>query len=176
MIAVVAALSTAEASELAKPWGAELDVVQPFYPTVHILRPKVTRTLWGAPGEARGDLIAGVYLRPHIAHDVLYTIDEYLAVVGYRQYVWRGLHVEGMLDSGVAWGTNRLDQRDYFTPSVFVDLNAGYRFTLFDTDAVAPYVAVQGGVLLSAGVADIGPRNGKPDNFPQAMLLVGTAF
>lgn len=38
------------------------------------------------------------------------------------------------------------------------------------------YLALQAGVLFSAGVADIGPRGGEPDWFPQADLQAGLSF
>ena len=178
---VTAARDVAEPSHR---FGAEIDVVQPFIPTVHIIRPKLTWTTWGDSGELRGDLILGLFIRPHIPHDVVETIDEYMGTVGYRQYFWRGLHVETMLSAGVAWGTNKFDGKDYTTATLFMDANAGYRFGFFEPggfsydgdESVGFYVAAQGGIIFSLGVADIGPRNGKPDYFAQGSLLVGLSF
>ncbi len=174
-----------EAPEAAShPWSVEIDAVQPFFPTVHIIRPKVTRTLWGSVRELRGDLVIGGWIRPHVAHDVVHYIDEYMGSVGYRQYFWRGLHVETILSAGVAWGTNQFDGKFYRTPTLFLDVNVGYRFGFYEAGGIVEghggtigfFVAPQAGVLTSLGVADIGPRNGKPDVFPQGTLLLGASF
>ncbi|MEZ4361523.1 MAG: hypothetical protein R3B48_15155 [Kofleriaceae bacterium] len=160
-----------------RAYGLELDVVQPFVPTVHIIKPKLSVHLWGDAHDRRGELIVGLYLRPHIEHDVVETIDEYMLVAGYRQYLWRGLHAEVLLDGGLAWGKNKVDQRDYTTPTLFLDANVGYRVTLLERGGpVGLYVAPQLGVIGSLGLADIGPRNGKPDWFLQGNLLVGARF
>jgi hypothetical protein len=176
--------TTPASASSAQPWGIEIDLIQPFVPEVHIIRPKLTWTTWGTPEGLRGDLVLGLYIRPNVAHDILERINEYMLTAGYRQYLWRGLHVETLLNGGVAWGTNQFDGLDYTTASLFLDVNVGYRFSFFSPggffytgdETVGFYVAVQGGVLLSLGVADIGPRDGKPDNFPQGMLLVGASF
>lgn len=123
-------------------------------------------------------------MRPHIDHDVVEVIDEYMLGVGYRQYLWRGLHVEGLVEAGVAWGTNKLDGMDYTTPTLFGEVNLGYRFGLFGPggsfhargQTLGLYLAPQIGTIFSLGVADIGPRNGKPDWFVQGNLLVGVSF
>jgi hypothetical protein len=165
-------------------WGVEAEVLQPWIPTVNLTRVRMSRTLWGSPTGLRGDLMLGVYLRPNIVHDVLERISEYMLVAGYRQYFWRGLHAEVSLEGGVAWGTNRFDGREYVTPTLFLNANAGYRFGFFEAGGflseragpVGFFVIVQGGVLASLGVANIGPRNGKPDVFPQGNLVVGVSF
>ena len=151
---------------------------------MHIIRPKLTIAIWGELGALRGDAVIGAYIRPHIEHDILYTIDEYMGTLGYRQYFWRGLHVEALVSAGAAWGQNRYDGEDYDTPTLFMDVNAGYRFGFFEpggfaydgTSDVGFFVTVQGGALFSLGVSDIGPRRGKPDYFAQGDLLVGVSF
>lgn len=180
---IPAETTTSESPSMHK-WSVEVDAVQPFLPTIGIIRPKVTRTLWGAPSKPRGDLVLGLWIRPHIEHDVVETIDEYMGSVGYRQYVWKGLHAEAILDAGAAWGKNKLDGKDYRTATLFLDVNVGYRFGFFEPggivegtgDGVGFFVAPQVGMLAGLGVADIGPRNGKPDVFLQGTLLVGASF
>lgn len=165
-------------------WGFELDVIQPFVPTVGIIRPKLTYTLWGSSTDLRGDLLLGVYLRPHIAHDVVEYIDEYMGTVGYRQYFWRGFHAESLIEAGAAWGKNKFDGLDYTTPVLFLSGNVGYRFGFFEPGGLAGdersgvgfYVTPQFGVLGRLAGANIGPRNGKPDVFLQGNLLIGVSF
>lgn len=188
---VLVLLCTGAASSATPPrggarhdWGAEVDLVQPFVPTVHIIKPKLTRTLWGRLGASHGDLVVLAYVRPHIPHDIVDTIDEYMLGAGYRQYAWHGLHLEALLEAGVAWGTNKIDRRDYTTPTLFGEVNVGYRIGVSEPgglafegrESVGFYVAPQFGTIFSLGVADIGPRDGKPDWFLQGNLLVGLSF
>lgn len=172
LAALFTVAQTATAAPPDRPLGVELDLVQPFVPNANIIKPKLTARLWQS-ASLRGDLVLGAYIRPHIKHDVLYEIDEYMLVAGYRQYLWRGLHAEALIDGGLAWGTNRFDQQFYRTPTLFLDASVGYRFLFED---VGFYVAPQGGVIGSLGISSIGPRNGKPDWFLQGNLLVGYAF
>jgi hypothetical protein len=167
----------ARAATAAPRWGVEAELVQPWIPTVHIFTAQVVRTLWSRAGGARGDLRVGVYLRPRVDHDIVETIDEYLLTAGYRQYVWRGLHLDVGVLAGWAYGTrNKIDGMDYSNPAVLVEGLAGYRAVLWRPQrGVGVYVAPQVGVL--AGVmTDIGPRGGKSDVFAEAKLLVGMTF
>lgn len=157
-------------------WGIETELVQPFIPDVEIYRVQATYTLTGAARTNRGDLLLGAYIRPNIKHDVVEKINEYMAVVGYRQYLWRGLHVEGKSNMGYAWGTkNLVDGKDYNGATWFWEANAGYQFAFKGRGRAGLYVIPQFGVISSI-VADIGPRNGKTDTFPQGNLLVGFQF
>lgn len=172
------------AKEPVHPWGVEVEGVQPWIPTIHIFRARGTRTLWGSPTGLRGDLLLGFTLRPGIKHDVVDYIHEYQAGIGYRQYIWRGLHVEAGLDIGAAWGTNLVDKKRYNTATLFLNTNVGYRFGFFEPggfferskSALGFYVLPQAGVYTSLGVADIGPRNGKPDVFVTGSLFLGLSF
>ncbi len=76
---------SAPAADNTHRFAADIELIQPFIPTVHIIRPKFTWTMWGESGALRGDLILGLYIRPHVPHDVVETIDEYMGIVGYRQ-------------------------------------------------------------------------------------------
>jgi hypothetical protein len=164
------------------PWSLETELIQPFVPTVGILRLRAGRTLWGTPGGLRGDLMVGVFIRPNVEHTIVERINEYLLAVGYRQYFWRGLHVEVELNGGWAWGTNRIDAQLYSNPSVLLNLNAGYRFGFFEPGGffdnggpVGFFVTPQVGVIQGLWT-NIGPRGGRSDTFLQAGLLVGVSF
>ncbi len=173
-----------EEAPRAHAWGVEVDTVQPWIPTVHIFRMRGARTLWGTATGLRGDVLLGFTVRPGIKHDVVDYIHEYQAGIGYRQYFWRGLHAEAGLDLGAAWGTNLVDGKRYYTATVFLNTNVGYRFGFFEPGGLAGspsspvgfYLMPQVGVYTSLGVADIGPRNGKPDVFLQGDLMVGLSF
>lgn len=165
-------------------WSVETETIQPFVPTVGILHVRATRQVWGEAGGPHGNVVVGAYIRPHIEHDVVEHIDEYMATIGLRYFAWRGLHAEALVDAGVAWGKNKFDGMDYRTPTLFGELNLGYQFAFFSPGGLAGeprrvglFVTPQVGLLSSLGVGnDIGPRDGKPDYFLQAALLVGASF
>jgi hypothetical protein len=162
-------------AEKAYKWGFETELVQPFIPTVHIARVQATYTL-SAPEKRRGDLIMGAYIRPNVKHDVVEKISEYMASIGYRQYLWKGFNLEGKSNMGYAWGKkNLLDGKDYNTPTWFWESNIGYKFDFLKKQNFSYYAIAQFGALGNI-VADIGPRGGKPDTFLQGSLLAGINF
>jgi hypothetical protein len=152
-------------------WGIETELIQPFLPEVGIYRIQVTRKI-----KATGDLIIGAYIRPNVKHDIVEKINEYLFVLGYRQYFWKGLHIETKSNIGYAWGTkNKIDGKDYNNFSWFWEANAGYKFDFAKNLHSNLYVIPQFGILSSIS-ADIGPRGGKSDTFIQGSLLFGINF
>jgi hypothetical protein len=156
-------------------WGIETELVQPFIPTVNIIRCQATRTFYSAT-TTHGDLLLGAWIRPNVEHDVVEKINEYMAVVGYRQYIWKGLHIEAKSNMGYAWGTkNLIDGKDYETPTWFWESNFGYKLNFANNAKRSFYLIVNAGGLGNI-VADIGPRGGKADNFLQAGLLFGINF
>ncbi|MFN8438835.1 MAG: hypothetical protein U0V72_14595 [Cytophagales bacterium] len=159
-----------------KKWGVEAELVQSFIPTVQISRIQVTRALSGNDSKLKSDLIIGAYFRPNVNHDVVEKINEYMLAIGYRQFLWKGLHVEGKSNMGYAWGTkNLIDGKDYNTPTWFWEANVGYKFYLKKGNKVSLYLNPQFGALGKV-VADIGPRGGKPDNFIHGNFFVGLNF
>lgn len=150
-----------------KKWAFETELVQPFIPEVGIIRVQATRSL-----TKKNDLIIGAYIRPNVEHDIVETINEYLFILGYRQYIWKGLHVEAKSNIGFAEGKmNKIDGKDYNNFSWFWEANAGYKIKLNQTFYVTP----QFGVISSIS-SDIGPRGGKSDTFAQGSLLLGIKF
>jgi hypothetical protein len=163
-------------NDVPKKWGIETELVQPFLPTIAIIRIQATRTLTALDSKMKGDLIIGGYIRPNVKHDVVEKINEYMAVIGYRQYIWKNLHLEAKSNMGYAWGTKNLfDGKDYETPTWFWEANVGYKFNVVKKEKVNWYVIPQFGFIGNI-VGDIGPRGGKTDNFPQGNLLIGINF
>jgi hypothetical protein len=158
-----------------KKWGIETELVQPFLPNVGIIRIQATYTLTAA-SKKRGDLLLGAYLRPNTKHDVVEKINEYLFITGYRQYLWKGLHLEAKSNIGYAWGTkNLIDGKDYNNFSWFWESNLGYKFDFAKKEKTNLYSIAQFGALGKVS-ADIGPRGGKADNFIQGNLIIGINF
>jgi hypothetical protein len=180
-----AEVAVAASPSPARPWGIEVETIQGFVPKVNVFRMHATRTVWGQPGGLRGDVLVGFTLRPHVKHDVVAFMDEYQLTFKYRQYFWRGLHLETGIDTGIAWGTNLFDGKFYRTATLFLNSAVGYRFGFFEPggffqDKHSPvgfFVTPQFGVLNSLGVANnYGPRNGKPTWFLTGSLFLGVSF
>lgn len=167
-------------SDSPKKWGLETELVQPFLPTVNIVRLQATRTLTKPESKMKGDLLLGMYIRPNVKHDVVEKINEYMLILGYRQYFWKGLHLEAKANVGYAWGTkNLIDGKDYETSTIFWESNLGYKFNLTNKTKNSLYLIPQFGVLGNAkgeNKVNIGPRGGKPDTFIQGSLIVGINF
>jgi hypothetical protein len=184
LFAIVLLINTkmiAQTTEVSpKKWGIETELVQPFLPTVGIIRLMATRTLTADESKMKGDLILGMYIRPNVKHDVVEKINEYMLAIGYRQYFWKGLHLEAKANIGYAWGTkNLIDGKDYETTTLFLESNLGYKFNLTNKEKNSIYVISQFGVLGNArgnNSTNIGPRGGKPDVFLQGNLLIGVNF
>jgi hypothetical protein len=158
-----------------KKWGIETELVQPLLPNVGIIRIQGTYTLT-SPDKKRGDFLFGAYIRPNVKHDVVEKINEYMLILGYRQYFWKGLHAEAKLNGGYAWGTkNLIDAKDYNNGTLFWEANAGYKFDFANKTNSNFYAIAQFGILSSLS-ADIGPRGGKSDTFIQGNLLIGINF
>ncbi len=158
-------------------WGIETELIAPFLPEVGIITVKTTRTITNsADASLHGDLLLGVYLRPNVQHDIVETIDEYLLTVGYRQYFYKGLHIEAQLDAGYAWGhKNKIDGKDYNNFALLGEANAGYTFHLRSKGSSNFYILPQFGVLHGLST-NIGPRGGKSDTFIQGKLIIGIRF
>jgi hypothetical protein len=156
------------------PWGFEADLIQPFVPTVNIFNLQLTRTILNSSSGQKGDLVIGAYLRPNVEHDVVEEIDEYMLLLAYRHYFWKGFHVEGGVNTGGYYGTkNLIDGKDYNGFGMFWETNMGYKFNVGKQKRF--YILPQFGALGNI-VADIGPRGGKPDNFIQGNLFIGINF
>lgn len=169
-----------KSSDSTKKWGLETEFIQPFLPEVGIIRLTATRTITSEKSKLKGDLLMGMYIRPNVKHDVVEKINEYMAVLGYRQYFWKGLHLEAKANVGYAWGTkNLIDGKDYETSTIFWESNLGYKLNLFNKSKSSIYVIPQFGVIGNAkgeNTVNIGPRGGKPDTFIQGSLNVGINF
>jgi hypothetical protein len=167
-------------NDVPKKWGIETELVQPFLPTIAIIRIQATRTLTALDSKMKGDLIIGGYIRPNVKHDVVEKINEYMVILGYRQYLWKGLHLEAKANIGYAWGTkNLIDGKNYETSTIFWESNLGYKFNLTNKTKSSLYVIPQFGVIGNAkgeNTVNIGPRGGKPDTFIQGGLIFGINF
>lgn len=163
-----------------KKWGIETELIQPFLPSIGIIRLQATRTLTKPTSKMKGDLLFGMYIRPNVKHDVVEKINEYMLIVGYRHFFWKGLHLEAISNMGYAWGTKNLfDGKDYETVTWFWEANVGYKLDFLKKEKSNLYAMAQFGFIgnvFGESTVNIGPRGGKPDTFPHGNLIFGINF
>lgn len=106
--------------------GIEADILWPIFPSA--FRAHYTHTLW-EKGILKGDLLLGVNVDFPVERETEGEFADYSIVSGYRQYFWKGLHLEfsqttglGILNDHVTTG-QRYESFDWLM-SGFV----GYRF------------------------------------------------
>ena len=111
VVALVFFSSTAFAQmnlDAPKKWGIETELIQPFLPNVGIIRIVATNRLT-ATEKKQGDLLIGVYIRPNVKHDVVEKINEYLFILGYRQYFWKGFARRSTVKPRLCLGNEKPD-------------------------------------------------------------------
>lgn len=159
----------------ARPWGVEINVVWPVVPGVHIVTVKASRRLWRV-GPARGDLLFGVLGRPWVADENAERISELGGALGYRQFVWRGAHVEAALyPTWLRARGNFADGQDHQGFALTVEGYAGWRFDLLPRRPVGVYLIPQAGLGVDA-VQTAGPRSVGPSVFPVGNLHLGVTW
>jgi len=163
-----------------KKWGVEISVLWPFL--LKYFQYKGTRTLWQR-GSLKGDAVFGFF---HF-QDSPYmqdgqnegTVDDIALLLGYRQYLWKGLHLEYV--GFLSWYT--MDARydkdfkvlptpvRYAGPAYWHEFFLGYNLG-FDLGRVRPYVLPQVGVagFLAKGDAVKWPSR---DKYPLDLIFIG---
>jgi hypothetical protein len=153
-------------------FGVEVSLLYPF--VAQALQIKTSWQLRGGPrwrGEALLGLLA-VPLRRDVEAKAFTEVD---VIVGYRQLLWRGLHVEASFPVGWARQDSAIDQVLRHALVLNADLLVGYRFDMELGSATAS-LNIQGGVGIIAYVSDPWPeanrlRYGEP--FPSGNASLG---
>lgn len=156
--------------------GIEANVVWPFVPGVGIYNLRVPIKLW--ENEAlRGDLVLGTAIRPKTTDDEnAEEFSEFGLGIGYRQYLWKGLHVEPVVYfSYASEKNNKIDGQDYSGLAITTELYAGYKFIFFNKEKLSLYTIIQGGIGGSP-YQDLGPATEEGGVFPVGSLLIGITF
>lgn len=116
---------------MGSPEGAyalEADVLWPVFPGT--LRAHLTRALWQR-GRLRGDAYVGVNVDFPRDRDTEGRFADYSIASGYRQYLWRGLHVEYSQTTGIGVLRDHVTTgKDYTSFDWLASGYAGYRFDL----------------------------------------------
>lgn len=157
-------------------WGIETEMVQPFIPGVGIIKFVGSYQPENIIADKKTELLFGLYFRPNVGnHDVVEEIDEYLTLLGFRQYLWKGLHIEAMNYLGYAWGTkNKIDGKDYADVAWLAEISVGYKFEVMSVGNSNLYVLPQFGFMKGIHT-NIGPRK-EADEFVTGELNIGMEF
>ena len=168
----------------ARVGGLELNVLWPLIPGVGIYQGRGTVKLWEVSG-LHGDLVLSANIRPPLDRENEGSFSEYGGGLGYRQYFWRGLHVEvASYPSYARLEDNVVDGDTYESFALTLEAYAGYRFLLSELgldDAKAwplePLVNVQVGAGGTAYLSNPWPtREEEPPVFFVGSVLIGAAF
>ncbi len=156
-------------------WGAEINVLWPIFPG-NIYRAHVTYEAW-RDNDLAGDLFLGFIARPYEFRKEEGDFSNYALVLGYRQFLWKGLHVEFMNAFGPGFNRNNaITGKDYTSWDYELGLLVGYRLELF-SEATAkdlkfsPYISTQHGVQYVAAQSNPHPIIGSSG---ESAIYVGT--
>ena len=106
--------------------SVEGSILLPFFPG-NELSLKYTRTLWQNQ-KIRGEFVTGIHFHIRSERDGgIY--DDYQIVLGYRQFLWKGLHVEGALQPKLYYKTvgATYSDRTHEGYGLFLYTMAGYQ-------------------------------------------------
>lgn len=98
VICILVAPSTAQTDSSRSTYAIETDILWPFFPG--LTRTQMTMTLWKNV-DLRGDLLVGVNVLFPNDRETEGRFADYSIVTGYRQYIWKGLHVEYSQTTGL---------------------------------------------------------------------------
>lgn len=155
-----------------KYWSVETSIVWPVYPG--IFKFNFVRQVWEKKTFA-GEVGLGFAIQPERSSDTEGAFSEEFVSVFYRQYFWKGLHIQ--IENNFAYGRlrNYPDAvKNYESYAIFHDFCAGYRFTLLQKHKVALTILPQAGGGFTSYVNNSWPRSEKP--YWLVNLLVGIKF
>lgn len=148
-----------------RKWGVEFNVLWPFFPG-NMYKVQGTYEAWRVK-EFAGDVFVGFH-----THIPTYRPEEgyfsnYALTFGYRQFFWKGLHLE--LYNAFGPGFNRenvIDGKDYTSWDYEIGVLGGYRWEFLETcmkkekrgkNRVSPYLSTQHGFFLVAAKSNPHP-------------------
>lgn len=184
LFSLLTALVVSQAPASTRWLGVELNLAWPLVPGVEMYQARGTARLWSA-GSLHGDLMFAVNVRPGVFRENEGTFREFGPGVGYRQFFWRGLHLElAAYPSFARLERNVVTGATYEAFALTVEVYGGYRLLLSELGfeaargwPVEPLVTLQGGVGANVFLSNRWPT-ASPDAplFAVGSLLVGAAF
>jgi hypothetical protein len=164
-----------ERSIPSRKWGAEVNLLWPFFPG-NIYKGQVTYETW-RKNDLAGDVFVGFHIRPFEFREEEGDFANYALTFGYRQYVWKGLHFEFYNAFGPGYNRNNaLDGKDYNSWDYEVGLLGGYRWEFLKKGKIekakfSPYFSTQVGVYYVASKTNPHPVVGSSG---ESAVFVGT--
>ena len=154
----------------------------PIFPG-NIYKAQLTYETWRR-GEWAGDVFAGVHIRPFEFREEEGDFANYALTFGYRQYVWRGLHVELYQAFGPGFNRNNTtDGQDYDSWDYEIGGLVGYRWEFLSQEKQAarrlsPYLSMQHGFYYIAAKSNPHPiiDSSGEEPFYVGMLNLGIRF
>jgi hypothetical protein len=146
---------------LPKKWGVEINVLWPVFPG-NMYKGQVTYETWRKKDLA-GDVFVGYHIRPFEFREQEGDFANYALTFGYRQYVWKGLHLEFYNAFGPGFNRNNaVNGNNYTSWDYEVGLLTGYRWDLMKPEKRAnarfhPYLSVQHGFYYVAAKSNPHP-------------------
>lgn len=123
----------------AKKWGAEFNILWPIFPG-NLIRTQMTRSIWQNEN-IKGDVSFGININFPQDRETEGRFSDYSIVTGYRQYLFKGLHVEFNQQMGYGNLKNHVTtKKEYKSFDWGVQLLAGYKYDIPKTKL---YTAVQ---------------------------------
>ncbi len=123
-------------------WGLETNILWPIFPG-NLIRVQATRTLWQR-NDLKGDLLVGFNVNFPQDRDTEGRFSDYSLVTGYRQYLFRGFHVE--VNQQIGYGNLRnhvTTGQEYQSLDWGAQLLGGYKY---DIPNSRWYTAIQLGI------------------------------
>lgn len=124
----VATVLPAQGEPQTPRFGLETDILWPIFPGA--TRTHFTRTIW-QDGALRGDVYVGVNADFPQERETEGRFSDYSIASGYRQYLWRGFHLEFSQTTGVGVLQDHVTTgRTYRSFDWLMSAYAGYRIDL----------------------------------------------
>jgi hypothetical protein len=117
----------AQTEPLVNRWSIETDVLWPVFPGA--TRTHVLYQLW-QKGQLRGDIYGGINIDFPQNRETEGRFSDYSIASGYRQYLWKGAHIEFSQTIGMGLLQNHVSTGKTYTSFDWLMTGyAGYRFT-----------------------------------------------
>jgi hypothetical protein len=128
-----------EQNNPSRKWGAEFNILWPIFPG-NLIRTQMTRSIWQNEN-IKGDVLFGININFPQDRETEGRFSDYSIVTGYRQYLFKGLHVEFNQQMGYGNLKNHVTtKKEYKSFDWGVQLLAGYKY---DIPKTRIYTALQ---------------------------------
>jgi hypothetical protein len=129
LLILIASAGFSQTETTASKQAIEVNVLWPIFPG-NAYRVHYTRTLW-QKNTLRGDLITGLSADLPRDRETEGRFADYSVVTGYRQYLWKGLHVEFLQTTGLGILQNHVTTgKTYHSFDWLVSGYAGYKYDI----------------------------------------------